>query len=110
MDSFANWFIGGGLLTVVAFTIATFWKIGKVKDDVDKRVNRNYERLDEVKDEIKKETVPQRLCDILHAETQKDIEEIKKSQEGIAKKVDCIPAIKLGLDLLLQKNGLKQKE
>lgn len=107
MDKFINWLIAGGLFTIAGFCAATFWRINKIKDNVDKRIDRNYQRLDEVKDELEKETVPQRVCDILHAATQKDMEEIKEIQKGVAEKLACIPAIKLGLDLLLKNNGLK---
>lgn len=99
-NGFSNWLVGGGLFAIASFTGGIFWKVGKIKEDVDKRVNRNYERLDEVKKEIIGETVPQRICDLLHTQIQKDMGEIKES-------VKCIPKVKANLDLLLQKNDIE---
>ena len=39
------------------------------------------------------------VCNVLHRNLDKNIEEIKK-------KIDCVPEIKIGVDLLLKKNGL----
>jgi len=107
MDKLINWLIAGGLIVIAGVCLGIFWKINDIKDYVNKKIDRNYERLDEVKDEIKEETVPQKLCDILHAQIQKDATETKEIQKEVMKKVDCIPAIKLGMDLLLKKNGFK---
>ena len=98
-----NWLIGGGLFAIASFTGGIFWKVGKIKEEVDIKVGRNYARLDEVKREIAAETVPQRICDLLHAQTQKDMGEIKES-------VKCIPKVKANLDLLLQKNGINTED
>ena len=100
MDKLINWLIAGGLVVIAGVCLGIFWKINDIKDYVNKKIDRNYERLDEVKDELEKETVPLILCNTLHAQTLKDIAEIKESTK-------CMPAVKLGMDLLLKKNGFK---
>ena len=97
------WSTCGGMLTVVGFTIGTFLKVGRIEKENSNKVGRVYTRLDEVKKTITAETVPQKVCDILHGQTQKDIKEIKDS-------VTCIPKIKANLDLLLQKNGIETRD
>ena len=44
--------------------------------------------------------VDKEVCKVLHKTLDANIEEIKK-------KIDSIPAIKVGVDLLLKKNGIK---
>ena len=97
------WSTCGGMLTVVGFTIGTFLKVGRIEKENSSKVGRVYTRLDEVKKGIVSETVPQRMCDVLHGQTIKDITEIKGS-------VKCIPKIKANLDLLLQKNEIETKD
>lgn len=97
------WSTCGGMLTVVGFTIGTFLKVGRIEKENSSKVGRVYTRLDEVKKGITAETVPQRMCDVLHGQTIKDIAEIKGS-------VKCIPKIKANLDLLLQKNNIETKD
>ena len=97
------WSTCGGMLTVVGFTIGTFLKVGRIEKENSSKVGHVYTRLDEVKETIVSEMVPKKVCDILHGQTQKDIEEIKGS-------VKCVPKIKANLDLLLQKNGIQARE
>lgn len=87
-----NWIMGGGVLTVVGFAIATYVR-------TDKQIGRVYERLDEKTDSLKKDSVSKEVCDVVHKSVDATLQEIKQ-------KVDCIPKIKAGLDTLLRKNGL----
>lgn len=60
----------------------------------------SYESFDRYKKDAEEKFRGKEVCVVLHTQTQKDIEEIKVNTK-------CIPAIKLGMDLLLQKNGTK---
>jgi hypothetical protein len=99
MESLSNWFVGGGLITVIGFTVATYWKMGKVKEDADKQIGRVYQRLDETKDKLDINYTKKEVCEVVHKSVDKTLQEVKD-------KVDCIPKIKAGIDLLLQKNGI----
>lgn len=88
-----DWIAGGGILSVVVFSIATYVR-------TDKQIGRVYQRLDEKTDKIEETTVSQKVCDIVHKSLDNTLKDMKE-------KVDCIPNIKAGIDLLLQKNGLK---
>lgn len=63
------------------------------RDEFDKKVEEN-------KKDAEEKFVDKDVCKVLHKNLDKNIEEIKK-------KIDCIPAIKAGVDLLLKQNGLK---
>ena len=88
-----NWLTGGGVITIVIFAIATYVR-------VDKQIGRVYQRLDQKTDKLKNETVEVKICDITHKNVDNRLEKIEKQTE-------CIPKIKVGVDLLLQKNGIK---
>ena len=106
METIVGWGTLLGVLTVAGFSIGTYKHVGQVKDDTAKKIDRNYDRLDEVKKEIKTEFVSQLLCNARHAQSKQDMIELKEINKEIQKKVECIPVIKMGLDLLLKKNGL----
>lgn len=89
MDGLTDWFIGGGMLALCGVSIATY-KYATSK------IERNYQRMDEVRDDIDKKYVNRDICKILHEQTKSDIDEIKK-------RVECIPEIKAGIDILLAK-------
>jgi len=63
------------------------------RDEFDKKV-------EDSKKEAENKFVDKDVCKVLHKNLDKNIEEIKE-------KIDCIPAIKAGVDLLLKKNGIK---
>jgi len=88
-----EWIASGGILSVVIFSIATYVR-------TDKQINRVYERLDDKTEKLEQETVRQKVCDIVHKQVDKTLQEVKD-------RVECIPKIKAGIDLLLKQNGLK---
>lgn len=57
-------------------------------------------KVDDNKKEAENKFVDKDVCKVLHKNLDKNIEEIKE-------KIDCVPAIKAGVDLLLKQNGLK---
>lgn len=83
-----------GILGLLGFV----WKIANGNK---KKVS--YESFDRYKKEAAEEFRNKEVCNVLYQRVKDDIQEIKK-------KVDCIPAIKLGIDLLLKKNGIKTDE
>jgi len=73
--------------------------ISVVRDATNKR--REFdEKVEGNKKEAEEKFVDKDVCKVLHKNLDKNIEEIKE-------KIDCVPAIKAGVDLLLKKNGLK---
>lgn len=89
-------------ITFAGFMISSvgfMWKmssdIKKISDDEANKRARIYTRLDEKAKELDNKKVDTKTCDILHLQTARDIEEIKR-------KVECIPQIKAGIDLLLK--------
>ena len=98
---FLQYVTGGGMLGIMAFSIATYKQVTKVKDDIRKevlrtknefegKVNRSFERLDEVKKTAEEKFVYKDICKILHEQTARDIVDIKSD-----------------LKLLLRHNGIK---
>ena len=63
------------------------------RNEFDKKVEGN-------KKEAEDKFVDKDVCKVIHRNLDKNIEEIKQ-------KIDCVPAIKAGVDLLLKQNGLK---
>lgn len=63
------------------------------RDEFEKKVDNN-------KKEAEDKFVDKDVCKVLHRNLDKNIEEIKE-------KIDCVPSIKAGVDLLLKKNGIK---
>jgi len=88
-DGIVAWVMAGGILTITGFSIATYCYVGKVKDEVEKKIDRNYNRLDEVKEEINIGYTRKEVCAILHAQISQDLTEIKTD-----------------VKLLLRKNGI----
>ncbi len=112
--AFTDWIMAGGFLALVVFSIATYVRTGKIKEDIentirevykqmeaDKKdatasVGRVYQRLDEAKEKIEATYTKKDVCQVVHqviADTLKDI----------VTKIDCIPKIKAGVDMLLKK-------
>ncbi|MDI6606281.1 MAG: hypothetical protein QME65_03960 [Candidatus Omnitrophota bacterium] len=91
-DSILNWLMGGGLLIIVIFAI-------RIKDSTEKQINRVYQRLDETKDKAETLYTKKDVCEVTHRAVNDILKDVKQ-------KVDCIPKIKAGIDLLLKKNGL----
>lgn len=83
MESFINIFSGVAILTVVGFSIKTYV-------DTNQKIDRNYKRLDEVKDEVEARTVRKDICQLIHEqqmqknqETADDIAEIKADVKAL---------------------------
>jgi hypothetical protein len=91
-DGILQWVIAGGMLSVAGFSMATYRYVGKSKDDDEKKHARIYERLDEVKKASDEKFVPNKICDILHTQSTRDLVEIKAD-----------------LKLLLKHNGIKDE-
>ncbi len=87
-----QWIMSGGVITIVIFAIATYVR-------TDKQIDRVYQRLDEKTDDLKNETVNSKVCEIIHKNVDNRLEKIEKQTE-------YIPKIKVGIDLLLKKDGL----
>lgn len=72
-----EWVMGGGLLAVVGFSLATYREIGKIRKDEESKRGRIYERLDEVKKNSDDKFTNKDVCKILHEHLGKDITDIK---------------------------------
>jgi hypothetical protein len=57
-------------------------------------------KIEDTKKDAEAKFVDKEVCRVLHKTLDANMEEIKK-------KIDSIPAIKVGVDLLLKKNGIK---
>ena len=101
--SFQELIVGGGFITIVGFAIATYNKVTAVKEENNAKVDRAYQRIDEVKTDLKKEMVDERVCSVVHKAVDARLGNIEKTTE-------CIQKIKAGIDLLLKKNGLETKD
>lgn len=84
----------GGIMGLLGFV----WKIANGNK---KKVS--YESFDRYKKDAEEKFRGKEVCDVLHSQVSEDIKDIKK-------KVECIPAVKLGVDLLLKNNGIKIDE
>lgn len=87
-----EWIMGSGILGILTFSIATYVR-------ADKQIGRVYQRLDDKTDKLKAETVNKNICEVVHKNVDTTLQEVKA-------KVECIPTIKAGMDLLLKKNGI----
>ena len=79
--------------TMLGISISVARDAAGKRDEFEKKVDNN-------KKDAEDKFVDKDVCNVLHRNLDKNIEEIKD-------KIDCIPAIKVGVDLLLKKNGLK---
>jgi len=75
--------------------------ISVAKEALNKR-SETEKKIEDTKKDAEVKFVDKDVCKVLHKNLDKNIEEIKK-------KIDCIPAIKAGVDLLLKKNGIKSE-
>lgn len=82
---FIEWVMGGGVLAIAGFSIATYRSIAKIKEEVDRKVNRTFERLDEVKEKTEERFVFKDVCKILHEQTARDIIDIKTNIQLLLK-------------------------
>ena len=73
-----------------------------VAKDASRKRNEFDKKVEENKKDAEEKFVDKDVCKVLHKNLDKNIEEIKK-------KIDCVPEIKAGVDLLLKKNGLKSE-
>jgi len=85
-----EWLVGGGMLAMVGFSVATYKQIGKIKDEEEEKRSRIYTRLDEVKSQVEGKFVAKDICTVVH----------KFATEKLDK-------IEMKLDKLLDKNGIK---
>ena len=89
--SLIDWVVTGGMLGLVCFSIATFKYVVGIKDYTEKKIGRNYDRMDEIKDELEDSYTRKDVCAILHTQVTQALIEIKSD-----------------LKLLLRKNGLNK--
>ena len=112
-----DWLVTGGFLALVIFSIATYVRAGKIKDEIensirevykqmeeDKKdmtgsVGRFYARLDEEKAKIETSYTKKDVCEVVHKMLTETLREIRDN-------IACIPKIKAGVDMLLKKNDL----
>lgn len=73
--------------------------ISVAKEALNKRAE-TERKIEDTKKDAETKFVDKEVCRVLHKTLDTNIEEIKK-------KIDSIPAIKVGVDLLLKKNGIK---
>jgi hypothetical protein len=78
----SEWLMTGGILGILGLIL-------KNNHEVNGKVDRNYQRLDEVKNGMENKFVPQKVCDILHKQTADDITEIKADVKAILKTVNA---------------------
>ncbi len=97
--NYFNYLFGGGILAILAFSLNSYLKINKVKDEMDQKINRTYLRLDEVKDKNDLTYTKKDVCEIIHKRVDERLEKIEKLTEDI-------PKIKVGVDMLLNRNNL----
>ncbi len=90
-----QWVMGGGIVTIVIFAIATYVR-------TDKQIGRVYQRLDEKTDKLKNETVNVKICEVIHKNVDSRLEKIEHLTEDI-------PKIATGINLLLKKDGLNKE-
>lgn len=81
--------------TMLRVSISVAKDASTKRNDIDKKITEN-------KKEAEEKFVDKDVCNVLHRNLDKNMEDIKK-------KIDCIPAIKVGVDLLLKQNGLKRE-
>lgn len=75
--------------------------ISVAKEALNKRTE-TEKKIEDTKKDAEVKFVDKDVCKVLHKNLDSNMEEIKK-------KIDCIPAIKAGVDLLLKKNGIKSE-
>lgn len=73
-----DWIISGGLVAIVGFMLAN-------NRAQDKKIDRNFERLDETKDYQDKTFSKKEICAILHKQISDDLNEIKSDIKIILK-------------------------
>ena len=91
-NGITEWIMAGGVVVISGFSIATYAYVNKVKDNNEKKIGRNYERLDEVKADADNNYTRKDVCKILHQQISSDLTEIKTD-----------------IKLLLRKNGIDKK-
>lgn len=80
--------------TMLGISISVSKDAAIKREEFDKKIEGNKKAVEE-------KFVEKDVCKILHKDLDRNIEEIKK-------KIDCVPEIKAGVDLLLKNNGLKR--
>lgn len=96
--TFVEWVMAGGIVTISVFSIATYRYVGKMKDETDKRIDRNYSRFDEVKSNMDSSYTRKDVCAILHTQVTNSLTEIKAGLKAVADDVTT----------LLRHNGAKK--
>lgn len=94
-------------------TLGTFlWRIFKelksIRVEEESKRGRIYERLDEVKGEVDRDYTKKEVCTVVHQGVSSDMKLIRDDFKDVKLKVDCIPAIKAGIDMLLKNNGSRK--
>ena len=92
-----QWLVGGGGLVVLLACIGNIYsKLSNEKETTKKEI-------DKVKSIVDETYTKKEICVIVHTQVKETLEDLKV-------KVECIPKIKVGIDLLLKKNGLSNPE
>ena len=78
--SIMEWIIGGGGL------LALFIMVFKNNSDVNTKVSRVYQRLDEYKSHFEDKHVSKDICQILHKQIKDDVAEIKADVKTLIRK------------------------
>ncbi len=66
--------IGGSVLTVMISTLILTFKISR---NADEKLERNYKRLDEIKEQNKLDYQSKEVCNVLHKSTDDKLETLK---------------------------------
>jgi len=100
-----TWAVTGGMLTVIGFTIGTYVKVGKTKEELQikmestfqslqqeskSKVDRVYTRLDDVKTNAETKFVSRDICKLLHEQQGELNKEIKKQLESMSKDIRAL--------------------
>lgn len=73
-----EWITGGGILAILGFIIA-------IKNELDKKVDRTYQRLDKTKDYQDATFTRKDICGIIHKQIADDLFEIKSDLKRLLK-------------------------
>jgi len=79
--------------TILRISISVAKEAADRQSEIDKKI-------EDTKKNVELKFVDKDVCKVLHKSLDANMEDIKK-------KIDCIPSIKVGVDLLLKKNGIK---
>lgn len=76
-------------------TFFSVWKVKQIVDDENKRLGRIYERIDIVKENLKKELVVRELCDVKYVTMQQNVMRLENKFDDGFKCLDAKMAVVL---------------